>query len=112
MFQKYQFIPPWTMPLMLICFAAYRLYTHPYKLKMMINDFKDPQFLGILLLIFLFLFFVIDPNSKRSKVTNDHAIIAGISAYFGHLDLPLSACFLLGCYTYYTYKPPDALSDE
>ena len=99
------------MPIILVVIVVYRIFTHPHKIQILINDFKDPQFISILVLVFLFLFFVKDPNTKKEKITNDHAIVAGISAYFGHLDLPLTACFLAGFYSYYTYRPPDQLLD-
>ena len=73
------------------------------KINIIKKDLSDPKFLGTLFLVFLFLFFVIDKNDKRSKYANDHAIVAGISAYFGHLDMPLVALFLAGTIAYYSY---------
>lgn len=99
------------MPVILIGVVIYRIFTNPKRIQILLKDFKDPEFLIILILVFLFLFCVKDPDTKREKVTNDQAMIAGISAYFGHLDLPLTACFLSGVYSYYTYQSDKSLSD-
>lgn len=102
-FENLQFIPPWIMPIMLIGVITYNVFTDN-KMEIIKKDLTDPKFLITLIFIFLFLFFVIDKNDERAQKSNDHAIVAGIGAYFGHLDMPLMAFFLSGTYTYYTYK--------
>ena len=102
-FENLQFIPPWGMPVMLIGVIIYNIIIDN-KINIIKRDLTNPKFILMLLLVLLFLFFVKDKNEERSQKANDHAIIAGIGAYFGHLDMPLVAFFLTGTYTYYTYK--------
>jgi hypothetical protein len=104
--RQYQFIPPWGMMAMFIAVAIYTLWTSN-KINIIKNDLRQPRFLIVLLIIFAFLFLVKDPDISRSRYANDHAIIAGISAYFGHLDMPMMAVFLGGIYSYYTYRSTD-----
>ena len=110
LFQKYQFIPLWVMELMFLLIAIYGI-SHTSKLNIIKKDFNNPKFLFVLFIIFLFLFFVKDPDTNREKQTINYAVIAGLGAYFGRLDLPLVATFISGLFAYYTYIPPSKLSD-
>ena len=109
--RPYQFIPPWGMVFMLVTVSLYVIITSG-KFHIIQRDLREPRFLVIMGLIFLFLFFVKDKNIKRSKYANDHAIVAGIAAYFGHLDMPLVAVFLAGTYSYYTFYDYETDSTE
>lgn len=100
---KYQFIPPWGMMFMMVSIAVYTMITSD-KLHIIQKDFQEPRFLVVLLFVFAFLFLVKDENPKRTQYANDAAIIAGISAYFGHLDMPMMALFIVGIYSYYSYS--------
>lgn len=111
LFQKYQFIPSWVMGIILLLITIHRV-SGTGKLNIIKKDFNNPHFLFVLFIIFLFLFFVKDPNTNREKQTIEYAIIAGIGAYFGHLDLPLIATFVSGLFAYYLYRPPSELPDK
>ena len=102
-FSKWQFLPPWTMPVATIGVVLYTLCTTK-KWRKIKQDLKEPRFVVILVLVFAFLFLVKDPNVKRSRYATSSAIIAGLAAYFGHLDMPLVALFLAGTFAYYTYR--------
>jgi len=103
LFENLQFIPPWFMPIMLVGVIIYNIFMGN-KMEIIKKDLTNPKFLITLILIFLFLFFIVDKNDERAQKSNDHAIIAGIGAYFGHLDMPLVAFFFSGTYTYYSFR--------
>jgi hypothetical protein len=66
LFQKYQFIPSCVMELILLLIIIHRV-SGTDKLNIIKKDFNNPQFLFVLFIIFLFLFFVKDPNTKRKN---------------------------------------------
>ena len=100
---SYEIIPSWGMVLIFLVVLIHTLATTD-KWKMIAEDFKEPRFLIILLVVCASLFLVKDSNPKRASYANDNAILAGLSAYFGHLDMPLMAFFLAGIYSYYTFR--------
>jgi hypothetical protein len=111
LFKKYQFIPFKVMGVILLLIVIYRIGAKD-KLDIIKKDFNNPQFIFILFIIFLFLFFVKDPDTNREKQTIEYAVIAGIGAYFGHIDLPLIAILVSGLFAYYLYKPLSNLPEK
>jgi hypothetical protein len=85
-------------------YTSYVIYTSG-KYKIILNDFSKPVFWVILAVIIFIIMFVKDKKDEqgRTKRSVHHAILAGISAYFGHLDLPMAAFFLGGLFVYFAH---------
>lgn len=91
-------------------YTSYIVYTSG-KYNIILNDFSKPAFWIILAVIIFMIMFVKDKKDEhgRTKRSVHHAILAGISAYFGHLDLPMAAFFLGGLFVYFAHPTGDEL---
>jgi hypothetical protein len=97
----------WTIPLIIIFFAFWSIYAiyKKDKFKVIINDFHRPEFLIIfLVMIGIIIHANLYHRDQKTRVIIRNSVIAAVSAYFGHLDLPMAAFFIAGLFIYYTYQ--------
>lgn len=74
------------------------------KYKIIYHDITNPYFIVPVLFIFGLTYYVRSHKnfeSHKTKRALHHAILAAISSYFGHLDLPTAAFFIAGLFVLY-----------
>jgi DMSO/TMAO reductase YedYZ heme-binding membrane subunit len=99
----YQFIPIWFASLIGITWLIYVIYKSGKWLKIK-KDITSPLFLISVFIAVILIFFTKNDEEFRSREANRHAILSGLAAYFGNLDMWFAAFIVSGGLTYYIWN--------
>lgn len=72
------------------------------KLQTVLDDFKEPIFIGFFIVIVIITFWGLTRDSKRIVDSTRNAMVGFLIAYLAHLDMVFAAFFLVGIFSYYS----------
>lgn len=99
----YEIFPLWVINIVAFSWLGYIIW-YSGKYRQILDDLKSPTFYGTLIICIFVLFFAKDNNYIRSQRSNRNAVLAGLSAYFGHIDIWFAAFIIGGMLTYYSFN--------